>query len=1617
MDNKGLSIENYNRIKEEQAKRNPMMYGASVDVGVEPTSNPLTYNVETPNVEVQELSEGAKNELVYLGKSAEVGFKKGIDLLVAVDQGIQKLENPITVDTPTKQWAMDAIAERDAFYLANQKDISGATEFVGGMVETMSNPVELGINVIEGALTGGSSLVAKLGMTALYNGVTTMGIENIYSKRYTGEYLSLGETAKIGAQTAILSGIMTGIGEVKSKYINNHELGDKTINVKKNIDTQQDMFTYDGNNVQKMFTNYQEQMSSIVIHDPYEVKFTVSSGVDPSLEKGTVAINVTPYDFVDKSLDNVDVGYKDTSTFQRKERATVLGRKWQDIRAIDDRINYIKSQPKEVQEAFLNELNTNINVDTNKYTTINVPMSILNKDAIVIETTLNNKTNLILDEVIRDIAPTVKYAYENWKSDDGVNRIMVGSYAQIDDALHKIDNLYKTQKLYCQEEYLNLVNKQGGSLDVNGYINNIKDDKIEVARKWINGMEETVVGDDTNFLREAYNDSVRLDQLDMKNSLFDMEDYKGFMKKYGKHFDEDGNLIYSDTLIKDLTKEYTKGSVEDIYQKNLLTAFRDNEVEYSKFMAKKSEDVKSQNVKTGELRKKKLNSLDKRAKEIENLEKLIEANEFEVNKLVEFGHEGSTDYINLLNDINKYNNKLETMRAKYNKELDTYNKWVNKHYLKFEELNKDLQNLFEIKEDYIITRDTKTSKFVDNELREIVSLQGKDRDKLMRELKSENGVLYSEKVAKAIANNKKKLAIESIKINQIINKQKMLGVAQEYFTASIDKDNVGKLGFREGGLDAFIKEIIPFYENGIFKMPEDVYLSLDNIDSINKIARHFQQFIMEYKDTRGLTKALKEYKTVGDLRKFFNDDRMVDFFVNYKEGVGVKEVSELVRDIFDINTSKTARYMTYGSTSPFAFKHKVDAIQQRSKQLFPTKTGEEGAVFEVIRERGGNMLQKVHHMNRRVAKEHHSTLNDIAKTMATTKYLAWSGLKELFGSNYALGMYRASKYIGIDAYKEGLKYFKLKFVKAYSNSTATINPKLNVYSMAQLEKTFDLKDLATREYSNTLGGTMRKGLEWYNDKSLVFQAWSDRQLKSFGDAISTQYLDNLPEFAKLDNEMKSLLRVNGINEKNYDNFRNFSKKHIEYNNKTINMNELVDLSTEDIRFKHDYDGIENVFEMSRAMRNVSYSLYDYIGNVKVNNKFDDIKVDAFTSWSNMFRSFSRAVNGETLKRLYYYTNAEGVGVPRVSTFNKGVKNVFSGDLSMAKTNIKEAFSGTTSGMLAIPMMSLGGLTYSLSGDIFYGNRQEEERLALVETKLESLIENPSSMLANGPLAELVSEFTDSKNIIGGVIDLGAKAWDIFTDEEKKAFGTRGEEGVELIGGALLSLIGKNVINTINLALDDNDLVEVNKVWGLSRDKQLEYETKVMKWKNRKDSLLDLVKLVKEDVSTERRVLRAESDYMEGNLNSFNALPNEDKTIVETVIKNAEVENVKESKSKYTILLTQAKGMAMEDKVAMLAEDNPTENINVENSINELKMKQEEVEQAIVEEQKPMRDFNTIGKGAKNLFNEIMRYKGVEKVSDKDKEFFIRMFEKSPNLTLEDILTNYNIDMSSWIKSR
>lgn len=1446
-----------------------------------------------PIVEYNGFDPKAKTELAYLGKSANVGWAKFNDFITPKsnesykDSLDPKKREIYQKDQIAKEAVLDAMRERDEFYMANSEDISFGTQLAGGLVETIFNPFEVGAQLGLATFSSGTSILTQLALQGGFD----LAQANLESLRYEDRILTPKENLMVGATSVAPDLLMIGAGalmrKAKSALLKEANiLGDKTINVRNTINTFDDMGMYKGSKAQQMYTD--SNGATNIKFDPYKINGTLKK---PSDIYGETYFSSLP----EPTRRGLEASLKDYNPYKNEQ--TILQRTYGEYKNIDN-IDNILNDKRNFAE--FGDLINNIRANKNNVLNDTYGKGFNNKTGIQKAIIIQNKENDLVDQFAKNVKPTVDDYYDRWKIASNkkpeVNPKIHLNTEQIDNALNHIDTRFQTQKLYVQNEYMNIINKgyEDIPVDLNTFIKSIGADDTDVAQSWIKGnMEDLGTKNRNDFFSRAYEDSVILDELNMKTSLFDIKEFEYFNRKFGSSFDEYGDIKYDGNLFENLSK--AKGDDREV----LIRAIKDNPEQYTEFI---------------------------------------------------------TNAKDLLDKIhNKKNIPQETLDQTiniFNTPLDNIKKYINK--------NKD---------------------FINSEY-----------DKLIKEVpidKSKEPKVWKKEVAEAIAKNKEKLAKESIQINQTINKQKSLAFMEQFYDGTVDRNTVGTVQLKADKVDEFIEKIIPFYQDGIINLPEGLGKELDLTTDKNLkiIGKHFAEFISEYKKTRASARVTGEYKSIGELREFFGDEQMANFFIGLNNGKYLKTNKEMIRDIFDFNTSAIARFTEYGSTSPYVLNNKFQYKLNKSMSDVYGKelSSAQQQVVNTMKQRAERMFGATQIGYAKELPSQGELISRYARVGLRRGILGGTGVSEFFripkvfaGQNYFIALSKAQKYGGFDVYTN-----QLRRIAKHSQGNLP-NAK---YTTAQLMKDVDINLWKKNEKSmKILQDTLLDkpsryiNFENYDHIAFMFQDMSDKQMKRFGEAQSVSMLDNLPkDFKRLENEMKDLLKINNINESNYNIFREYTHNHIQQNGNIVNMPQLL----------KEMDLNRNKY--ADVLRNVHYQLSDYIGNPMHKSKFNNVIQDEISQWYNLFRGFSRNMNGDTFRRFTQYIDANGVAKNRfgMTLINpQYIKDV--GLIGIGKDMGYFAAASTA--------LIVGGYGYSVAKEMIESDKTIKQRYATIKVNNDKI----TQLVTDGDFLGFISTAMDltgtnpiealtATDLPESLYNKIKKIYNTFTDEEKKTLGTNMEDGIQTLLDETLKVylrIPRNIATAIYKETQGDIETMPKKVYGFNKEDMLKLEAYV------RNPLFEKSNQTYYDNQIKQK--QAEIDYMNDDETSYNNLSDNSKQIANVIKSNNNIKNEKDFNTHYAMIISDTN--SKEELVEKIANERPYDNINVKETID------------VLNNQEPQTEFEKLGQKKMDYFYMIMKYNGVERPTQKDYDLFVKHFKDIKKSKIANVLKDiYGID--------
>lgn len=1466
-----------------------------------------------------------------IAKGANIGWKKFMDISSALnatllekqqeasgglvsDEMIKKANEESEIK---KQQVIEAIEERDSWYAQNEDEIGFADKFISGAVESLSNPLEVGSQIALGIATGGLSIPAQLGVQVGFD----VAQANIESKRYEDRYLTIGENIGTAASSIAPDLLFMGVGAIMRKTKGDmlkgrNILGDATENPRQKINDFDNLGRDSMSKPQQIQTDYPNTFKE----DMYNVKS--DRYVDPMKE----FIND-----VRASLETPEM--RNFNALNKETRDAIIEAGGSDpynlssLHIFDSKVSAINNPmlrivDKEVkgktylQRKVSRELETGkilsyikdstllegLDIKTNIEDTLG--KGFLNKTDIQKNIIINNKYNNIVDNFAKDIKPSMDDYVSRWgvqktKYDlKGIDKPVKLSFntEQLDVALNAINTKLETQKLYIQNEYINILNsnKSKSPVHIEDYIKEVGYDKYDMATAWVKGESDIKAFDSKigrgGFLENAFNDSVIIDELGMKVSLYDVSSYESFSKKFASSFDLEGDIKFDGNIFENLAK--ANADEKDI----LIRAMKDNPSEYVELIYN--------------------------AKDV-------------------LGNIGNKRYPNISDDV-----KVK------------------------------ISNIFGTDSETAIKHIKKNKEFINTEY-----------DKLIKEIPIETfkePKIWKREVVETMAKNRKKNALESIKINETINKQNMLGYFDRFFTEGIDANNFSSVELKGDMKQLFDKSIMPFYYDGILKTPKD-----------GNYVNHFAEFVSELKKTRKSAKVTGEYKTIGELRDFFEPNQMSTFFTQITDTNGksfLKTNAQMVRDIIDIQANDIALYSEYGSVSPYVLKNKIQyGLNNSFSKLYGKELNDaQKKVVGTAQKRAITMLENTQLGFTKELPTQFELNSSRARSILRRGSLGLTGLPELI-QNPFIASARAQKYGGLGNHVNTPMFQFKKLLKTQKGDLPN-----NKYIISQMSKDLDMS-----KYAN------KSSWDKIDDFAFWFQELSAKQAYKLGEAHTTSILHNLPkDYDLLENEMKDLLRMNGINKNNFDAFSSFTKKHIGDNNLIVNINEL----SKNVEF-----GFSP--ELSNSLRNVYYQIADYIGDPMYKSKMNNRVQDEIQQWFNMFRAFSRAMNGDTLSRLSNYVDANGVAKNRFGKTiinpqyikDLGLSNVFSAnDWNKFSKNVSKELGLLTAGG---SLLLLGGYGYTQLKELIQSDRTLNQKLSVVATNTDKFLDAMLFMFNDKSSMDFIKQYVETTglnpldsmeatNLPTSIYNRLKKIYNTFNDEDKKTLGTNAEEGIQATIDAFFSIVVSRVATNWAKAMYKETQGDIETlpehIFGMSSEDMEAFRADL---RNRVENG-SIGKSMNNYIGTIQKRTQAEIDYMENNTNSYDKLKPEVKQIAEVVIEtNPHIDPI-ELRTSFPIIWSDSNNIPQ-----VIQTIGNTQNINVKETLDAI---------SNTPKPEPTHEFDKLSDKKQNYFYMIMKYKGIENITEKDYDLFVKHFKDIKTLNIGNVLKDvYGIDRNKF----
>lgn len=781
-------------------------------------------------------------------------------------------------------------------------------------------------------------------------------------------------------------------------------------------------------------------------------------------------------------------------------------------------------------------------------------------------------------------------------------------------------------------------------------------------------------------------------------------------------------------------------------------------------------------------------------------------------------------------------------------------------------------------------------------------------------------------------------------------------------------------------------------------------------------------------------KGTSYYRSFHDIGQYFKDDKSLTSFFFDHNPTSIKSNANMMRFIFEEQPRNISMIDTYGTSSVGRIKHKareVISLTELQKQGIPSSKRVQ--MYKDISAKFDLALDNVFNPRRDVDAMTSHKLQSAIRTQLTRATMYGRGAAE-FITNPVVAAMRGAKYgqNPISSFSYGA-WRTIKGIGKLAPAGAMPNGKYVIAGLAQEQTVYAT---AKETASGVLSRVDRFGYK--------INEMSDRNLNRYGEIYATSIIDKLDaNYNNIDNEVKRVLSVNGVNEKNFKTFHAFAKKHISGNGNYIDSNTLLN-STGD----RSADQLRGVFNF----------ISDEVGNVKSNSILQNQFKSEINKWLGMYRGFSRSLFGDVLDDAMYYTTREGLRKTRLST--GGLK-------STAKewNNI-----ATIAGMGFV-----AGYSEDVVKSLIYGNRDWSEKVALSKTKLIDNVAdkyqgNKDTWYENlGSQAWTLTKdlFNANRKMLG--LDLGfLEAQVPLVAPIKKMVRTYKDEDMtapekasdytyiiahELVAKAYLEWIEGTYKTSkgYTTGIWDDD---TKKIYDFTSDENANYFANVFNIRNIGAQVEGIEKKVDSDVL----LASAQADYLDDSTKTYESLPKEDKELFDTSMKMQGVDNAtKETiKPDYALLIanTNSESLNLGKEVAMSnAEENMREltgvtfsdidvykeqikahSENVASEKDEKAPVESDVTSNIPAEEKaavePLRaskekakdkaidktEFDSLTPKKRKYYDNLMKFTNQGDTQE-NREAFIRNFKNKGSKDIDMILKRrYNVDMVKFEKT-
>ncbi|MGL5713450.1 MAG: hypothetical protein ACRCX2_10560, partial [Paraclostridium sp.] len=710
------------------------------------------------------------------------------------------------------------------------------------------------------------------------------------------------------------------------------------------------------------------------------------------------------------------------------------------------------------------------------------------------------------------------------------------------------------------------------------------------------------------------------------------------------------------------------------------------------------------------------------------------------------------------------------------------------------------------------------------------------------------------------------------RVDYTMNKQAFLADYMEYYDLNVDQRNKistsitwdipeGFINAKPEVLGELVERINPLFTS--LKQPDGIdFTTMSDVDKTKYFFEFMQRLNRTVENAKGSSVELS-MRELSD--EFISESAFVDFFTNVNAKY-LKTNNEMVQDVFQKQSSEIAMLDNFGTTSVQDLKNqarKTISNVEMSERFGRITAQDRKALLDSIANKYDQMLDNAFDMGKKVTEDPMIGVSSTLRNMLSRGAMYFGGVAE-YATNPATAAIKALKYgespIGT------FKFSMMRQLRAMSTNVPADIPS-GRYVTAKLANELNI-------YRDPLAS--KKGLLQRADSfGYSIMKHSDEVLSGYGSTYSTKILHGLKSssYDQLDNEVKRLLSLQGINQRNYTQFADYAFNHIEQNGLYIRSTKLLDDPT----------------GYARQLNSLHNLITSEVGNVNSNSILRTQSQDEIQKWLGMYRTFQRAMSTDVLKDTMYYTTEQGLKQSRISV--GGLKSTFD---SKNLSNLAQT----------VALLYAGGKGAQAIKDIVYGNRDLSERLALMKTRFESLkynwdVSTPTERIVMIS-KDVWNEVTDALGFNLEQLIAQAPVVSFFVNIIKEL--RKEPEDRELLVALGKEILFKRLIEGYQAIKDSitQNYDEIKPIYGFTPlENQMYYQNTF----NNRVSATEMIEAM-QSLQAKSELAQAQNDYLNGTNTTFAILPEEIKSTYNQLVTDNQFDQatIEAKKPAFTVIV-------------------------------------------------------------------------------------------------------------------